>query len=182
MARVPYLTQKDLPDEYQDRFEVDEADPADVVINIHRAMANNPHVLAAWAEWVTRLYEEDGDARTRELAILAVASLVESRYVWQQHVPIALDEGVSPTEILAISNQDYDEFPQREAALLRYVMAFATGAVDEAAHTELSNVFDDRMVITTVFLVTEYVGISKVVDALAVELDGEFVGWELEHH
>lgn len=176
MARVPLLSQNDLPEEYQDLLEVDEDDPSDVVANVHRAMANNPRVMDAWVEWVLTLYDEVGDARTRELAILAVARATDSRYVWHQHVSVALDEGVSQPEILAIADQTFEDFTPAETAVLEYATAVATEGNDD----ELSRHYDDSMVLALVFLAAEYVAIGRVIDALAVELADEFVGWQLQ--
>lgn len=180
MARVPLLTRSDLPEEYQDLFEVDEDDPSDIVVNVHRAMANNPRVLDGWVEWALTLYDEVGDARTRELAILAVARATDTRYVWHQHVSVALDEGVLQPEILAISNQSFDDFNPAETAVLEYVTAVATEGTDDESHDELSRHYDDSMVVAFVFLVAEYVAIARVIDALAVELAAPFVGWQLQ--
>lgn len=65
MARVPYLSQDDLPAEYRHLFETDPHDPADVIVRAHRAVANNPTLFAAWGEWARTLYDEMGDARLR---------------------------------------------------------------------------------------------------------------------
>lgn len=181
MARVPLLTQSDLPEEYQDLFGVDEEDPTDIVVNVHRAMANNPRVMDAWVEWARTLYDEVGAARTRELAILAVARATDSWYVWHQHVSVALEEGVSQSEILAISDQAFDEFTPAETAVLEYVTAVATEGPDDRLHDELSRHYDDSMVLALVFLAAEYVAVGRVIDALAVELAAEFVGWQLQH-
>lgn len=181
MARVPLLAQSDLPEEYQDLFEVDAEDPSDVVVNVHRAMANNPRVMDAWDEWALALYDEVGDARARELAVLAVARATDARYVWHQHVSVALEAGVSQAEILAISDQTFDDFTPAETAVLEYVTAVATGGPDDQLHDELSRHYDDSMVVALVFLAAEYVAVSRVIDALAVELADEFVGWQLQH-
>lgn len=180
MARVPLLAQSDLPEEYQDLFEVDEDDPSDILVNIHRAVANNPRILDAWGDWALTLYDEVGDARTRELGILAVARATDSRYVWHQHVSIALEAGVSQSEILAISDQTFDEFTPAETAVLEYVTAVATEEPDDGAHDNLSRHYDDSMVLALVFLAAEYVAASRVINALAVELADEFVGWQLQ--
>lgn len=180
MARVPLLAQRDLPQEYQDLFEVDEDDPSDVVENIHRAMGNNPRVLDAWADWALTLFDEVGDARTRELAILAVARATQTRYVWHQHVSIALDSGVAQPEILAISDQTFDDFSPTETAVMEYATAVATGETDDETHDGLSRHYDDSMVLALIFLAAEYVAIGRVITALDVEFADEFVGWQLQ--
>lgn len=181
MARVPLLSQTDLPEAYRYLFEVNADDPADFIVNAHRAMANNPKVLESWSGWASTLYDEVGDGRMRELVILAVASATDTRYVWHQHVSIGLEEGISQSEILAISEQEFDGFSPVETAVLEYATAVATEDLDPETHAVLADHVDPEMIITLVFLVAEYVGISLVIDAIAIEMADEFVGWQLEH-
>lgn len=180
MSRLPYLTKSDLPEEHEELLEVDEEDPDDVLLNVHRAMANNPRLLEAWGDWAWTLYDETGDERIREIAILAVANEVESRYVWHQHVSISIEHGVSPDEILAISQRDFEAFPPAQKAVLEYVTTLVTGSIDNETHDELEEFFTDDVVVAIIFLASEYLQASKVIDAMAVELETPFVGWELE--
>ena len=180
MSRLPYLTKSDLPEEHEDLFEVDEEEPDDVLLNAHRAMANNPRLLEAWGEWTWTVYDETGDERIRELAILAVANEVESRYVWHQHVPLSIENGVSPDEILAISQREFEAFVPAEKAVLEYVTTFVTGSIDDETHDGLKEFFTDDVVVAIIFLASEYLQMSKVIDAMAVDLETGFVGWELE--
>lgn len=180
MARVPYLTREELPAEYRHLFATDPDDPADVLVRIHRAMANNPALLEAWGEWAGTIYEEMPDDRLRELVILAVADVCECAYVWQQHVPLARELGIEDREILAILDGDLGKFPAAERAAIEYAVAHATGAVTDEIHERLSDHFDDRDIITISLLAGEYDRASGVIDALGVEIEGEFVGWRLD--
>lgn len=180
MARVPYLTQGDLPDEYQELFDVDESDSADVILNVHRAMVNNPRVFEAWGDWVWALYEEL-NGRTRELVILAVASATDCRYMWQQHVPLALEHGISHEEIAMIAEQEFTEFSPPETAVLEYTIALGTDAITDSLHAELSQFFSEQEIVALLFLGSEYYQLSMVMNAIAVDLEAAFVGWQLEH-
>lgn len=180
MARVPYLTQADLPEEYQYLFETDDDDPADVTVRIHRAWANNPTLLEAWGQWATTIYEEMGNARLRELVILAVAEVTDCAYVWQAHVPLARESGIDNEEILAITVGDFQEFSPAEHAALSYASAHVTNSVTDETHTQVAEHFDDSDIVTISTLASEYARISSTIDALGVEIDGEFVGWQLE--
>lgn len=180
MARLKYVTQDDLPSEYEELFDVDEDDPDDVLINVHRAMANNPRLFEGWDEWAWTLYDEVGNSRIRELAILAVANEVESKYVWHQHVRPALEAGVSREEILSLDNRDIDEFGPQETAVIEYVTALLHDAINDDTHSELAAFFPDDVVVALVFLASEYLQMSKVIDAMAIELEDEFVGWQLQ--
>lgn len=180
MARLSYLTREDVPEEHEHLFDVDADDPDDVLINVHRAMMNNPRIKEAWDDWAWTLYDESEESRIRELAILTVARVVESRYVWHQHVQPALAAGVSRDEILAINELDFEGFEPEERAVINYAIAFLRDSIDDDTHAELANFFPDSTVVALIFLISEYLQVSKVIDALAIDLETEFVGWTLD--
>lgn len=181
MPRLEYLTRDDVPDEYEELFEVDEDNPDDMLLNVHRAMANNPRLCKAWGEWSWTVYEEVGDSRIRELAILAVAREVGSRYVWHQHVPSGLEAGLSREELQAIHERRYDEFAATERAILEYVSAFLDDSIDDDVHARLASSFSEEVVVALIFLVSEYLQMSKVIESMAIDLETDFVGWQLEN-
>lgn len=180
MARVPYLRQADLPEEYRHLFETDDDDPTDVTVRIHRAWANNPVLLEAWGQWATTIYEEMGDARLRELVILAVAETRDCAYVWHAHVPLARKTGIADEQILAISAGEFRELSPAERAAVSYAVAHVTHAVTDDTHSWIAEHFDDRNIVTISALASEYARVCSTIDALGVEIDGEFVGWDLD--
>lgn len=181
MARVPLVTTADLPAEYQHLFEVDETNPDDITINAHRAMANQPALFDAWSTWAETLYDVVDDERTRELVILAVARSVECKYVWHQHVELAIEWGIRPEEIMAISTGDIDEFAAPEQALLSYVSRLVANTIDDETHATLADHYSSAEIVSIVFLASEYEQISTLIEALSVDLDDAFVGWHLEY-
>lgn len=64
---------------------------------------------------------------------------------WHQHVRVALDEGLTPTEIRAISSGDVDRFDASIAAIIDYTERFVTGSVDDATHQRLSTYYTDEI-------------------------------------
>jgi len=93
MARVPYLTEEELPAEHRYLFEPsnpfsdtdEESDgsdaPWDEPQHTHRAIANNPELLEAYRRFGSSIWTETGlTDRQRELAILTVARALESEY------------------------------------------------------------------------------------------------------
>lgn len=181
MARLPVLTTDELPDDYQDLFDVDEDDPDDVNVKAHQVWANNPPLYAAWDEWAWGLYDAVDDPRRRELVILAVARELECRFVWHQHVPLAAHAGLTWDEIRSISVGDLAPFPPAEAILVEYATTVITGSVDDELHERLAAQYDASTIVSMLFLATEYAQIAAIIDALAISLDEEFVGWEPEN-
>lgn len=178
MARVPYAEPEDVPEEY--RYLLTETDIGDAPLI--RAFANNPPVLQSYMRWGTTLWEESGvSPRRLELVILTVASEMEAAYEWQSHVSTGLDVGLTEEEILAIRAGDFDELDAADEALAEYAVAVVREEVDDAVHAALSEHFDDRTIAGAALLAGHYVMTAKAISALDIEIDGEFIGWELQN-
>lgn len=175
MARVPLLRQEDLPEDYQYLLSEDALGEP----NVLRAIANNPPVLQSYMRYGTTLWEESGlSFRERELAILAIARTLRSRYEWHQHVAIAEDAGISTDEMAAIGRDDDAAFEGAEGALIAYARAFAEGGVTDDLHDALAVHYDDRTVAGTAMLASHYVATARAIDALDVPVEDAFVGWD----
>lgn len=176
MARVPYLDFANLPPETNDLVEATNLGP----LNVFRALANNPAALATLTKSAGVLWKDAGiDIRRVELVILTVARGVESRYEWHQHVPVALEAGLSEEAIHAISNGTVDSLTPADAALFEYVTAYVHGTVDESVHEQLAAHFDDPTIVGIAMLAGEYFALAQTIDALAIEPETEFIGWDL---
>jgi len=190
MARVPYvdpesfagdptllktsMDPEDLPGVYRETFSTGTR-------HVHRAIGNNPEALRAFRESIRGFWGASGlTDRERELTILAAARASDARYEWHQHVRHALSVGLTPEEIRAVGRREYDGFPEAEAALLEYVAGTAAGAVNDATFERFAERFDRETVVGTTVLVGSYAGLARALDAMAVEPEEAFVGWELE--
>lgn len=190
MARVPYVdpesfagngdlleTSMDpeaLPEEYRDRFSVGSR-------HVHRAIANNPAMLRGFRDSNATVWQESGlSSRERELAILASARESGSRYEWHQHVRHGLSVGLTPDEIRAVAREEYDDFPEAEAALVAYAAAVSGKRVDDETFERFADRYDRETVVGTTMLVGTYAGLARALDAMGVEPEETFVGWELE--
>lgn len=178
MARVPYVTEKDLPPEYEDYIQL-----RGDYLHILQAVGNNPELLVGFAQFYNRMYRNAGlTGRERELIILAIASSLESEYMWHHHVDWGKDVGISEDEILAISRGDLDPFPENERDMIAYARGVALGSVNDPIHDSLADHYDDGTIIGIVMVASQYVGVGRLLEAVDIELeDGErFVGWDLE--
>lgn len=191
MARVPYVDPEALPDDDRHLLEtsMDAADLPEAyrhlystpVRNVHRAIGNNVPVLRAFREMNGAVWGHSGlSDRQRELVILAVARATDARYEWHQHVRHALSVGLDPDEIRAIAREDYDDFAEDEAALLAYAAATASGSVADEHHAPLADRFDPETRVGITMLASAYTGLARALDALAVEPEEPFVGWDLD--
>jgi len=141
-------------------------------LNIHALLANHPPLLDAW--WTLRNYLiRGGNLRQRdcELAILRVASRMNSWYEWASHVVRGLDAGVTLEEIKRVRSDD-GTWDKRDAALLE--------AVDEilrdhrlSAETlkRLGAFFTDPQVLDLVQLQGMYTTLACTIATWDLELD-----------
>jgi alkylhydroperoxidase family enzyme len=178
MARVPLVDREDLPEEYQYLLDEDALGER----NIFRAIGNSPPVLQSYMRYGTTLWEAgELTTRERELLILAVARALRSAYEWHQHVDIGREAGLDDGEITAIgcdAHRDHEEFDDRERALLAYADAFARGEVTDAIHEDLAEFCEASTLMGVAMLCSHYVATARALDALAVPLEGSFVGWQ----
>lgn len=191
MGRLPYVDPEELPAEKRHLLDTlsdedDETEERDHALrggtlNVYQVMANNPALLEAFRSYGKTVWEESGlSPFEREFVILSVAYHTESAYEWQQHVRVSLDEGMTPEQITAVSSDDLDRLDVKHAAIVRYVTDFVDGSVDDAAHTELNRHFDDDVVLGIGLLAGAYLGLSRLLDALEIDTEINFVGWNLE--
>lgn len=175
MARITLPRQSDLPEEYQYLLSEDALGELELL----QAIGSNPPVLQTYMRHGTALWEHAGlSSRNVELVILAIARELENEYEWHQHVGLARDVGVEHPEIRAIGTDRVDEFDPADSALLRYAKLAARRAVDDKAHAEIENHFDDETIAGIASLVGHYLGTAVVIDALSLRPETAFVGWE----
>lgn len=179
-ARVPLLTQEDLPPDYQYLF------AEDVLGELHlfQSMGHVPRAMQAYMRYGTALWNIGNlSIRERELAILAVAQTVQAPYEWHQHVKIGKNAGITTQELKNIAHADDCTFAEREQAIMRYVSAVATSTVTDPIFKAAVEVTDTQTVVGLTMLAGHYLMTARFLDALLVPIDGEeFVGWLLERH
>lgn len=176
MARVPAVTQSDLPEDYQYLMSEDALGER----NLFTTMGNNPAILKSYMLYGTTLWNECGlSAHDRELVILAVGRALDSEYEWEQHVDIGAVEDVSTEAMSAIGRDELDYFDEDIEALLAYAQAFARNEVTDEVYAPLEEHFDPETIVGVTMLASHYVATGFMLDALDVQLElDEFVGWE----
>jgi AhpD family alkylhydroperoxidase len=98
--------------------------------------------------------ESSLDLATKELVIVRVSQLNGCRYCLAAHRPAALDAGLPPEQVEAISDAvPLDVLPARERAIVGWVdqvIRDPSGATDELVARTLEHVRHDQMVELTV--------------------------------
>ena len=192
MPRIPYIDSEELPPDKRSLLDTlsDETGSGEdrahslqsEVLNVYRAMANNVELLEAFQAYGSAVWNEAGlTARERESVILSVAYQTRSAYEWHQHVRVALDEGMTPQEIRAISGGELDQLDSAIEAIVDYTGSFLSGSVDDATHERIRSHYDDGVVLGIGMLAGNYLGLARLLSALDVDTEVDFVGWGLEN-
>lgn len=189
MARVPYVSPDDLSAEKRPLLDTLSDRPGSSrdhgleggTLNVYRALAQDVDSLEALRSYSSTLWRESGlDPHEREFVLLATAHAVDSEYEWQQHVRVALDEGLSRDQIRAVTTGDADALAPAHAELVSYVHRFVDGTVDDDAHDQLVAQYEPDTVQAITMLSGHYLGLARMIDAFDVETEADFVGWQLE--
>jgi AhpD family alkylhydroperoxidase len=141
--------------------------------NLYRTLANHPALLAAWTEFANSIRHDSKTPRAlRELMILRTAQLTRSEYEWAQHLKIARNVGVGEAQIAALANwRSSPEFDARERAALLLTEAVQAIGVSDEVHAEVKKHFSDAEFVELALTAAFYAMVSRMLDALRVELD-----------
>jgi AhpD family alkylhydroperoxidase len=143
--------------------------------NLYRTLANHPALAAAWTEFANSIRHESGTPRAlRELMILRTAQLTGSEYEWAQHLKMARRMGVREAQIATLAGwRASPEFDARERAALALTEAVQAIDVTDEVHAEVKQHFSDAEFIELAFTAAFYAMVSRMLEALRVELDPE---------
>ena len=174
MARVPYLTQNDLPE--TDRFIWDDfvrargTEPG----HIHRAIANAPNLLRRFVDLANELRNGTQlDPKLRELALLTVGRLTGADYEFVHHWNMALRLGVNREQLEQLAEFGSSaEFNENERAVMRYaVEATSNVRVADSTFERLRRFLDDRRLMELVINVAFYNAVARIIVPCGVELE-----------
>ncbi|MDH4190215.1 MAG: carboxymuconolactone decarboxylase family protein [Betaproteobacteria bacterium] len=144
-------------------------------INLYRALGNQPGLTAAWTEFANAVRHESRTPRAlREIMILRTAQLARSEYEWAQHLKMARKAGVREAQIGALAGwRASSEFDARERAALALTEGVMAGRVSDAVHAEVAGIFSHAEYVELSLTAAFYAMVSRMLDALGVELDDD---------
>lgn len=143
--------------------------------NLYRALANHPHLVAAWTEFSKMLrYDTRTPRALRELVILRGGQLMSSEYEWAQHLAMARKSGVREAQIAALAQwRTSSEFDEREKAALALAEAVTQGHVSDEVHARAKRHFDDHDYVELAAVAAFYAMVGRMLDAMGVPLDAD---------
>ena len=144
-------------------------------VNLYRALGNHPALTAAWTEFASAIRHESSTPRAlRELMILRTAQIARSEYEWAHHLRMARKVQVSEAKIAALAGwRTAEEFDAKERAALALTEAVMACNVSDEVHAEVKRHFSDAEFVELSLTAGFYAMVSRMLDAMRVELDAD---------
>ena len=179
MARVPYISKDDLPEEAhhiydriaQTRGAVESDKP---MPHSFRALLNSPKAAEAVGQLGEYLrFNSSLDATVRETAILSVAKALDSDYEWAHHVDIARQVGVRDEVIEAIRiGRAPMGLPAKEGIFTQGAKELVEkGTLSPRTFQAIDHLLGPAQTVEFVVLVGYYAMLGTALRALDVELE-----------
>jgi alkylhydroperoxidase family enzyme len=171
MARVPYIDNNELPEQYRNQLSSD--------ANVTRALSNSPPLAflsGSMARYIR--YDSKVDPRLRELAIIQVGYSARSAYEYTHHIKIGLSFGVTEGDLRAIADETAGR-PSTLEPLARSVLRAAREMtqgllLSDATFSELRAAFDNAQLVDLLYAIANYNGVVRILAALQVDLEDEY--------
>lgn len=179
MTRIPYANLDETPQKVQDFFAKMRAnsDGAEIM-NIFKMAAYSHCSIREFIRLGNRLLMKAHLAhRYRELAILRIAQLLGARYEWAQHVPIAVDAGISKEQIKEIENwRESSLLDEKDKTVLKYTDEIVG---DSHPHDETykaaSKFLDDTSLVELTLSIGYWSMVGKFLRTYQVDVEPEFM-------
>ena len=142
-------------------------------VNLYRALGNHPALTAAWTEFANAIRHDSKTPRAlREIMILRTAQIARSEYEWAHHLRMARKAEVSEAKIAALPSwRTSGEFSARERAALALTEAVMACNVSDEVHAEVKRHFSDAEFVELSLTAGFYAMVSRMLDAMRVEMD-----------
>jgi len=152
----------------------DAGDPGPIVA----ALAQVPELLEVAMPFLGAALGPSGiDWRTKEIVIVRTSALAGCRYCVQAHTVVALDAGLSRSQVTALRTETPVEesfTDSRELALIRWVdLVAGIGTVPDAARAAVREHFADHEVVEVTTLVGATLLLYRFATALALPTGAE---------
>ncbi len=144
-------------------------------VNLYRALGNHPALTAAWTEFANAIRHHSRTPRAlREIMILRTAQVAHSEYEWAHHLRMARKAEVSEAKIAALAGwRTSKAFNAKERAALALTEAVMACKVTDEVHAEVKRHFSDAEFVELSLTASFYAMVSRMLDAMRVEMDPE---------
>ena len=168
MARIPYA---DTDDEATRPLAQRIVAERGSILHLYPMLLHSPPVAEGWLGYLTAIRQRSTlSGAIREMVIIRVAQINRAPYEADQHMPIALQEGVSREKLDALAHWvDSPLFDATERAVLAYTDAMTRNVqVDEAIFASVALVFEAQQLVELTATVAAYNMVSRFLEALQI--------------
>ena len=188
---VSYV-EREQADDLTNEFYNDSEGRFEMLLNIFKVMGHVPKLGRIFTDSVMEMLQ-DGELewKTKELLILKATLRNQCQYCVVQHEAVSQRLGISAEKIADLEGDAYQKsnlFTEKERALLDLTVQIGVDAtrIPESLWDRLDAEFTQPQIVEAVYVITQYIAISKFGDALGVELEPVFLGGEpilhVDHH
>ena len=174
MARVPLLSESNLPDQENLIAKIRGRRGGDL-INVYRTLLHSPPLAETWFNHINQVrWGTEISGRLREIVIIRIAHVLSSSYILRQHVPkLAEIEGLTNSECSSLADwKAAGVFNEADEAALAYVDAMT---IDVVVKNEIFGPmrahYNDRQIVELTLMIGAYVSHARVLGALEVDLE-----------
>lgn len=149
------------------------------VLNIYKTLIRHPALFGPRYSFGSYIRSDSGlDPRTREMLILRTAVLIHANYEWGHHVPIALEAGLTATEIEQIhEGSSAENWSPADRAVLRAAEDLRREAfITDEVWATLEENYDPKQLVEIVFTVGGYTMTGLALNTFGVELEPGYDG------
>jgi AhpD family alkylhydroperoxidase len=143
------------------------------LLDIYRLLMHSPPIASGWLELLTSVRDRITlPPDLRELIIIRIALLNDAPYEARQHIPIALESGVSGEQIAALQawRENTSIFDDVAQAVLAYTDSLTRDVkVPEPIWKSVRDRFSERECLEITVLIATYNMVSRVLAALELE-------------
>ena len=172
MSRLPLMTLEEMPEKTRQMISGGKSQLS--VLNVNKMVAHAENSARHFMRMGNSLLTQAKlDARLRELAILRIATLCDSRYEWYQHEILAKQVGVSEQQISAVRlDKNSPVFNDQERAVLRYTEEVTVNVKSsEESFAELSQFLSNQELVELTLTIGFYNLVARFLENTGVEIE-----------
>ncbi len=188
---VSYVERDDADEETTAFYDAAE-ERFEMLLNIFKVFGHAPKLGTVFTAGVMEMLQDaELDWVTKELLILKATQRNECQYCVVQHETVSNRLGISDDKIADIDGDRYrtsPHFTEGERALLDLTAQIGVDAnrIPESLWARVKEHYTEPQIVEAVYVITQYIAISKFGDALGVVLEPVFADnvpiLTVEHH
>jgi alkylhydroperoxidase family enzyme len=142
-------------------------------LNIYKRLSQIPGALVPWSDLVKAIYAFDLPPRWREIAICRQATDSRARYEWTQHVALALNQGLTESELMDIEDLPRVTTLSQEENLICDIVddLIERNLVQSALKRKALRLLGQKYLDQLVVMVSFYCAVAMFTTALEVPLE-----------